>query len=125
MIDSGYPAVAFAVGDELEKALAQIREFEAQLAEMKTRALTMEERWANANAEVKQLEAQRDEEYTLRKAEMKRAEKAEAALEEVEWVGCGCCHGCAWCGAEEREGHKPDCIRQAALSPRQPESEGE
>src|SRR5215475_180056 len=35
MMDTGYPAVAFAVGDELEKALARIRELEGDNANLR------------------------------------------------------------------------------------------
>lgn len=60
-------------------------------------------------------------------AEGNRAEKAEAdarrlrsAIEKVEWVE-HICPWCQWCD----EGHKPDCARQAALSPAEgEESEG-
>ena len=65
-----------------------------------------------------QLEADNDD----LKAESARLR---AALEQVEWI-----HNysevliCAWCkGYKHGDGHKPDCARQAALTPEKKEGE--
>ena len=153
----GYRALAFELGKSFETAEKRIRQLEAQLAEMKTRALTMEEQWANGNAEIKTLEAQLAEANTLARHWQNRFDKMEAnydtaikqltlanecsrnaeadaaklkgALEMVEWVWDGIksadhdnATDCPWCLNIRYKGHKPDCDRQAALSPRQPES---
>jgi|SRR5262245_7310897 len=60
MIDNGYPAVAFAVGDELEKALARIRELEDDNANLRDFAYNRAPKIAaeECNRQKAELEAQ-------------------------------------------------------------------
>lgn len=53
--------------------------------------------------------------------------KLRAALEAVEWVARGTrvSHRiCPWCNSFMHQAHKPDCQRQAALTPAEPPSKG-
>lgn len=96
--------------DKLEAAEARAEEAEARIGILEAELLTASqllEQWASHGvgircvAEgVKFLLAERDQ---LR-----------AALGAVEWVGAFI--SCPWCGGqEEKQGHKPDCQRQAVL----------
>src|SRR5215475_3062133 len=115
MMDNGYPAVAFAVGDELEKALARIRELEGDNANLRDLAYNRAPKIAaeECNKQKAEFEAQlaeaRQERDAFRDAinrtnsnilaavvrgTVRRAEKAEAdaatlreLLREIEWEG--------------------------------------
>src|SRR5262245_9790266 len=50
------------------------------------------------------------------------AARLRAALEIVEWISRYSILHCPWCGGHMKDGHRPDCARQAALSP-QPSAE--
>jgi len=82
-------------------AEAEVKRLEAQLAEADEALIAWNEKCARTL----------DENATLR-----------AALEQVEWVDGWDKEGhpvtyCPWCNNVKGFGHKPDCVRQAALNP--------
>jgi hypothetical protein len=101
-LDEGYQAVAFEVGDSLEKANARIRELEAQLAEaekqrdgfracqMKAgqRNIELEAQLAKSEAEIGRLCSCNARNCIDRDAAIERAEAAEARAEakDKEWL---------------------------------------
>lgn len=125
------------------KFKARIAELEAQLEEEKQRTFVQYERAvgfsalnATLEARLKDAEAAKSNAVTAahalglaRDEHWLRAEKAEgdagrlrSAIGKVEWgwvsFGNGTYHEvCAWCRGFKQHGHKPDCARQAALSP--------
>jgi len=57
----------------------------------------------------------------LRKAAEAKNERLRAALNHVEWAETPYLSAdvafCPWCGTTDEEGHRVDCMRQAALEP--------
>src|SRR5262245_35082089 len=91
MTDNGYPAVAFAVGDELEKALTRIRELEAMLellrkSEEGTLAQMAEtnERFEGALSTIRELEEDNAKLCERIKQWEAQAKRADVALKDLE-----------------------------------------
>ena len=120
--NEGYRAVGFALGDELEKALARIRELEAQLAEVISHySDELRLQVDKYRARLDDAEEERDKARRQQYAAESRVAKLEAALKAVEWIARP--DGrleCAWCHEFEPK-HDSDCIRQAALAHEAPE----
>src|SRR5262245_66134603 len=67
-IDDGYRAVAYSVGEELEKALARIRELEKELAEARAQVAELKGNWKKYEPIVGRMEKAEAEAARLRAA---------------------------------------------------------
>lgn len=85
----------------------------------------LHERSKQAEARVEALQTHLDDARTALDETNAERERLRAALEKVEYHQAYT-FSCPWCFNLQEDGHKPDCARQAALSPEQPaESEEE
>jgi len=97
------------LGPELDAAIARAASAEADNALKDYRIEGLQVIVSRDAAEIKELKADNA--------------KLRGALEMVQWVGAHC--ACPWCKNREEEGHRPDCVRQAALSPPSAEAQEE